>query len=192
MGGRELDSLTVWRRMTEDQFVTMDGTVEILAQLAGSPLGGRLDRYSPSIIGMSTGKSKQTRQQLTRSQQMARIGQKNTAPELRLRRALFAQGARYRLHAKLPGRPDIVFTRAKVAVFVDGCFWHGCPIHGTTPKTNTSYWGPKLEENVARDKRVCRDLESMGWLPLRLFEHEIGDPASNAASWVLERVFSRI
>lgn len=141
---------------------------------------------------MPVRKAKPKKPPLTRSEQMARIGSRNTGPELRLRRALWASGARYRLHADLPGKPDIVFMRAKVAVFVDGCFWHGCPIHGTSPKTNRAYWGPKLEENRQRDERVCRELESMGWLPLRLFNHDIGDPANEAAALVRGAVAAQL
>ncbi len=123
---------------------------------------------------------------------MARIRSHSTSPELRLRRALWSAGARYRLNSKLPGKPDLVFVRAKVAVFVDGCFWHACPIHGTIPKTNTEYWGPKLERNRRRDTQVNSQLEALGWLPLRLFDHEIGDPADDAAACVRAVIVERL
>jgi DNA mismatch endonuclease (patch repair protein) len=106
---------------------------------------------------------------------MSRIRQHGTNIELRLRRALWAAGFRYRLaHSKvLPGRPDIVFVSAKVAVFVDGCFWHGCPIHGTMPKSNADFWKDKIRQNRERDRRVDCELKDAGWLVIRLWEHEV-------------------
>ena len=98
---------------------------------------------------------------------MRRNRGRDTAPELAVRRALFAAGHRYRVHrriqlAELSVRPDIVFVRARVAVFIDGCFWHGCPAHGTQPKANAGYWGPKLERNQRRDRRNTAALISAG------------------------------
>jgi DNA mismatch endonuclease, patch repair protein len=104
---------------------------------------------------------------------MARVRSRNTTPEVALRKELWALGRRYRLHAPIPGRPDIVFARARVAVFVDGCFWHGCPEHYTAPAANAEFWRAKLERNVARDRQVDRELAGHGWLVLRLWEHEI-------------------
>jgi len=69
-------------------------------------------------------------------------------------------------------RPDIVFTRRRIAVFVDGCFWHSCPEHGSSPRVNTSYWGPKLERNAQRDVQNNQILEDKGWLVIRVWEHE--------------------
>lgn len=98
-------------------------------------------------------------------------------PEVRLRSALHALGLRFRKNhpVRLPGRvirPDVVFTRARVAVFVDGCFWHRCPSHGNSPKANTAYWGPKLDRNVERDQEVDALLVEHGWTTLRVWEHE--------------------
>lgn len=104
---------------------------------------------------------------------MARVRSRNTTPEVALRKELWALGRRYQLHAPIAGRPDIVFARARVAVFVDGCFWHGCPKHYTAPAANAEFWRAKLERNVARDRRVDRELAGHGWLVLRLWEHEI-------------------
>jgi DNA mismatch endonuclease (patch repair protein) len=112
----------------------------------------------------------------TRSFNMSRIRSRNTKPELRLRQLLWACGLRgYRLHKKLPGKPDIVYSRAKVAIFIDGCFWHGCPKcrDGRAPVTNTGYWDAKRLGNRERDKRRTRELRSMGWRVLRLWEHEV-------------------
>jgi DNA mismatch endonuclease, patch repair protein len=100
----------------------------------------------------------------------------DTKPELALRAALHALGYRYRkdFRLDLPARrvrPDIAFTRRKVAVFVDGCFWHACPDHGTSPKNNEWYWSPKLAGNVARDRAVDAALTQAGWVVVRLWEH---------------------
>jgi DNA mismatch endonuclease, patch repair protein len=101
----------------------------------------------------------------------------DTKPEIALRAALHTLGLRFRkdymVRAQDGARAkvDIVFTRARVAVFVDGCFWHGCPEHGNTPRANTHYWGPKLERNRRRDARVTAALTSNGWRVLRLWEH---------------------
>lgn len=100
---------------------------------------------------------------------MARVRQKGTAPELRLRKYLWALGLRYRLHAKdLPGTPDIVFRGARVAVFVHGCFWHAhdCEQGARKPKTNAAYWTEKLGRNVDRDRRVQAELKAVGWTPI--------------------------
>ena len=104
---------------------------------------------------------------------MSRIKGKNTKPELTLRGHLWSLGFRYRLHYKLPGKPDLVFVKARIAVFVDGCFWHCCPIHLKIPGTNTEFWSEKLNRNRSRDISVSEILESNGWNVLRIWEHEI-------------------
>nr|VFJ88185.1 MAG: T/G mismatch-specific endonuclease [Candidatus Kentron sp. H]VFJ90197.1 MAG: T/G mismatch-specific endonuclease [Candidatus Kentron sp. H]VFJ96564.1 MAG: T/G mismatch-specific endonuclease [Candidatus Kentron sp. H] len=104
---------------------------------------------------------------------MSRVRGRDTKPELLLRKALWARGARYRLHAGLPGKPDLVFPGKRLAVFVDGCFWHGCPIHGGIPATNRAFWEKKLGDNVARDRRMDAKLAEMGWRVLRIWAHEI-------------------
>jgi DNA mismatch endonuclease, patch repair protein len=102
----------------------------------------------------------------------------DTKPEIALRRALHARGYRYRkdLRVDLPGgvrvRPDIVFTARKVAVFVDGCFWHVCPQHGRQPASNEWYWTPKLRRNMERDEIADEALKAAGWKVVRLWEHE--------------------
>lgn len=101
----------------------------------------------------------------------------DTKPEVELRRALHRLGYRYRkdLRLDLGGRrvrPDIVFTARKVAVFVDGCFWHACPEHGRQPRTNEWYWAPKLRRNVERDRAADAALAAAGWRVVRLWEHE--------------------
>src|SRR5262249_30770296 len=112
-----------------------------------------------------------TRQQ--RSRCMSRIRGKDTGPELALRRALWKSGLRFRVHYALPGRPDIAFPVKKVAVFVDGCFWHGCPEHGVKPRSNVHFWADKLKKNTARDQAVAKALEKLGWKIVRFWEHEV-------------------
>jgi DNA mismatch endonuclease (patch repair protein) len=105
---------------------------------------------------------------------MSRIRGVNTKPEMLLRSALHAKGLRFRLHRReLPGSPDIVFVKARVAVFVDGCFWHGCPEHGTSPKTNRNFWSEKISGNRKRDKKASLELGTMGWKVVRIWEHDV-------------------
>ena len=113
-----------------------------------------------------------------RSANMRAIRRANTKPELALRSALHRQGYRFRkdLRLDLGGgvrvRPDIAFTARRVAVFVDGCFWHACPQHGGSPSVNQSYWGPKLRRNVERDRIADAALARAGWRVIRVWEHE--------------------
>ena len=116
-----------------------------------------------------------------RSRCMSRIRSKDTKPEIALRRKLFAKGLRFRTRLKLPGRPDIVFTRARLAIFVDGCFWHGCPQHGTIPKSNSDYWTTKIRGNQARDIEVKAALEAEGWRVIRYWDHEIRENIDRVA-----------
>lgn len=108
---------------------------------------------------------------------------RDTSTELKIRRNVHARGLRYRVDfAPVPGlrrRADIVFTRARIAVFIDGCFWHGCPIHGTSPKRNADYWVPKLAANVARDRDTDDRLVAAGWQVLRIWEHEVPEAAAS-------------
>ncbi|MBZ4408978.1 very short patch repair endonuclease [Myxococcus sp. XM-1-1-1] len=111
---------------------------------------------------------------LSRSEQMSRIRGRNTSPELLLRSALWRTGLRFRLHARTPhGRPDVVFPKARVAVFIDGCFWHGCPEHYVRPRTRDEFWSSKLRENVERDRRQTLLLEEAGWRVCRFWEHQV-------------------
>ena len=101
---------------------------------------------------------------------------KNTKPEIQLRRALWSKGIRgYRVHPKaLPGKPDLAFTTKKVAVFINGCFWHRCPIcNYQLPKTNTAFWEKKFERNVRRDQEKIKSLKTTGWKVLTIWECEI-------------------
>lgn len=127
-----------------------------------------------------------------RSVLMSRIRGKNTKPEVALRSALHRMGLRFRIHYDLPGRPDIVFVKAKVAVFVDGCFWHGCPWHGVMPKGNRQFWADKIGANKARDKRIRRRLRRQGWRVVRIWEHTLTVSPAAAADNVRQVVVAAI
>lgn len=119
-----------------------------------------------------------------RSERMSRIRSRDTVPEVRFRKALHALGMRFRLHGRLPGRPDIVMARHKAAIFVHGCFWHrhmGCKV-ATTPKSNTQFWVEKFERNVKRDEQAQADLASQGWRVFVAWECELSSDAKAAAT----------
>ncbi|MEU3721833.1 very short patch repair endonuclease [Streptomyces sp. NPDC031705] len=123
---------------------------------------------------------------------MSRQKSRDTGVEVALRKALHAEGARFRIHRKpvkgVRREADIVFGPARVAVFVDGCFWHGCPVHATWPKNNAEFWRAKIEGNRARDRDTDRRLAESGWLAVRVWEHEA---AASAASRVRAIVDAR-
>jgi len=123
---------------------------------------------------------------------MSRIRGKNTKPEMRLRRAIHAEGLRYRIHRKLPGRPDIAFGPAKLAVFVQGCWWHCCPKHFRMPKSNVSFWRAKFDRNVERDRQTATKLRRMGWGVLHIWEHEVNGNLSGAVRRVTAAVERRL
>ena len=115
-----------------------------------------------------------------RSQVMASVRGKDTGPELRVRRLLWREGYRYRLHARgLPGKPDLALAARRTAVFVHGCFWHGhdCGRGARAPKANAAYWSGKIARNRARDARTAAELETMGWTPVVVWECELRDEA---------------
>lgn len=109
---------------------------------------------------------------------MSSVRNSSTGIEITFRKALWKAGFRYRLKYGLLGKPDLVFVGRRLAVFVDGCFWHGCPEHGQIPKTNESFWREKIGKNIARDVAVSESLMAAGWQVMRFWEHEIkGDLA---------------
>lgn len=115
----------------------------------------------------------------------------DTRPEVQLRSILHRLGYRFRKHLALDlgdirVRPDIVFTTRRLAIFVDGCFWHRCPEHGSTPRSNTLYWGPKLDRNVDRDRRVDARLLNEGWTVLRIWEHDAEERSVQRVRRVLD------
>ncbi|MEU5767506.1 very short patch repair endonuclease [Streptomyces asoensis] len=123
---------------------------------------------------------------------MSRQASKDTGIELAVRRLLHANGMRYRVEYPVPGMPrrriDVAFPRAKVAVLIDGCFWHGCPLHATRPKSNAEWWRTKLDRNMARDRETTEHLIAEGWTVLRFWEHEApGEVAAGIAAAVERR-----
>lgn len=123
---------------------------------------------------------------------MQRQATRDTSPELALRRLLHARGLRYRVDAApLPGvrrRADIVFGPSRVAVFLDGCFWHGCPEHGSRPThANPDYWASKVAGNRARDRDTDEQLQAAGWLPIRIWEHEPPEEAAGRIANLVRR-----
>jgi DNA mismatch endonuclease (patch repair protein) len=129
------------------------------------------------------------------SLRLARVRQKDTDVELALRKELHAKGLRYRLHVPLLTKPrrvaDIVFSSAKVAVFVDGCFWHGCPEHASWPKSNAQFWREKIEANRARDADTDQRLQASGWQVVRVWAHESAPQAAKRIEEIVRSVRGR-
>ncbi len=119
---------------------------------------------------------------ITIKRRMQTQARRDTSIELRLRRELWSRGLRYRVDTSplpdLRRRADVLFRSAKVAVYLDGCFWHACPEHGTLPKANREWWREKLDHNVQRDRDTDARLEAAGWVVIRVWEHE--DPKAAA------------
>jgi DNA mismatch endonuclease (patch repair protein) len=116
---------------------------------------------------------------------------RDTRPELALRSELHRRGFRYRVDTRplknLRCRADIVFPRQEVAIFVDGCFWHACPEHGSSPATNATYWSAKIARNVERDRINDAELGAAGWAVIRVWEHEVVADAANRIIRALEQ-----
>lgn len=157
------------------------------------PLGVTRPRRGPSHVNLAhnvtmTGAERGS----VASARMARVRQRDTAPELALRRELHRRGRRYFVNRSPLGgrrRADIVFPSARVAIFVDGCFWHSCPLHGTYPRSNASWWRDKLAANVARDRDTDVTLTAAGWLVIRVWEHEdVADAADIVEAALAPRV----
>jgi len=122
-----------------------------------------------------------------RSFNMSQIKGKNTKPEVILRRLLYSKGIRgYRIHYKIFGKPDIVFIKKKIVIFIDGCFWHKCPVCFVKPETRMEFWMEKIEKNVERDKTVNKNLEKEGWVVLRFWEHEIDKSPDRVVSKIVQ------
>ncbi len=126
---------------------------------------------------------------LSRSEMMSRIRGRDTGPERMFARALWAAGVRYRLYGLTPvGRPDFTMASKRVAVFVDGCQWHGCPRHYVRPRSNVRFWSKKLRMNFERDLRQTQALEQGGWRVIRVWEHDIRLDANAAAAVVVAAI----
>jgi DNA mismatch endonuclease (patch repair protein) len=125
-------------------------------------------------------------------ERMARVRKTGTDIELSLRKTLFRMGLRYRVNRPVLSKPrrvaDIVFPGPKVAVFVDGCFWHGCPVHATWPKTNAEFWRGKIETNRQRDADTNSRLLDMGWTVIRIWEHEDVTKAAKRIQDIIEKL----
>jgi DNA mismatch endonuclease (patch repair protein) len=125
---------------------------------------------------------------------MQRQRRRDTKPELEVRRRLHRLGLRYRVDYQiLPTvrrRADLAFTRARVAVFVDGCFWHRCPAHGSEPRANAEFWRAKLDANQARDRGTDSELAAHGWRVIRIWEHEDPDDAAGIIATVVRQTQS--
>jgi|SRR5581483_2749107 len=169
--------------------------------LAGSVTGDSYDTSDVAVVGRSQRHQGEMNARLPAAPPastpavravMQANKKRDTKPERAVRSALHARGLRFRVNLRIgtersAPRPDIAFTRAKIAVFVDGCFWHGCPEHGLEPRTNASYWSPKLARNRERDREDDEALEHLGWTVIRVWEH--ADPeeaADEIARWVGE------
>ncbi|MFF8903447.1 very short patch repair endonuclease [Streptomyces olivaceoviridis] len=126
-----------------------------------------------------------------RRRNMQAIRSRDTKPETLIRRLVHARGLRYRVAARplpdLRRTADMVFRPAKVAVFIDGCYWHGCPEHYVPPKTNPGYWSEKVLRNVARDRDTDQRLKNAGWFVLRFWEHEPSDACADEIAAVVRR-----
>ena len=122
-----------------------------------------------------------------RSYNMSRVKCRDTKPEIKLRKELHRHGLKgYRTRSNLYGKPDIIFTKYKLAIFVDGCFWHKCPVCFKRPSTRTDFWDKKIEKNTLRDKEVNKKLASDGWKILRFWEHEINKNINNVIKKIIK------
>jgi len=126
---------------------------------------------------------------------MAKVRQKGTEAEIALRRELYWRGLRYRIDFEVLQKPrrvsDIAFPRLKIAIFVDGCFWHGCPEHASWPKQNAEFWKQKIETNRLRDADTNERLHSIGWAVLRFWEHESPIKAADTAVRLIAAIRSK-
>ncbi len=128
---------------------------------------------------------------------MRAVRRRDSGPEVALRRELHRRGLRYRVDVSLGlrglerRRVDIAFTRARVAVHVDGCFWHGCPVHGTAAKANSAFWQDKIETNRLRDQQTDAALDAAGWVAARVWEHEVRNQLREVADRIEDVVRGR-
>lgn len=124
---------------------------------------------------------------------MSKIKSKNTKPEVSIRKQLWHLGYRYRIHYPISGKskvvkPDICFPQKKIAIFIDGCFWHACPTCYKEPKSNVEFWRKKIQRNRARDLEDIENLKNLGWRVLRIWEHEIKKSSEGVINMILDEI----
>ena len=152
-----------------------------------------LSRKNSARLARTPDSFQACREKALRSANMSRIRGANTTPELLLRKALWNEGLRYRLHLRVEGsRPDLVFASRRLVVFVDGCFWHGCPQHYVRPRARSAFWADKLTVNTSRDRTQTIRLIEKRWRVLRFWEHEIECKRGLKALWQSAAEPSRI
>lgn len=126
-----------------------------------------------------------------RSEIMQAVRSRDTSLERMVRRALWRKGVRFRVNVNdLPGKPDIAIKRLKLAIFIDSCFWHGCPEHGRIPKSNVDFWKKKINKNMERDKEVADQYRKMGWRMVRIWEHDLRNRFDEAIDCLLTAIRS--
>ncbi|RMG34064.1 MAG: very short patch repair endonuclease [Methanobacteriota archaeon] len=130
-----------------------------------------------------------------RSRIMSKIRGKNTKPELQVRKLLWNSGYRYRIHYPIQGmtkviRPDIAFPNKKIAIFIDGCFWHACPKCYREPKSNVDFWKKKISRNKERDREDTENLEQLEWTIIRIWEHEIKESLDDVVMKIIRQLNS--
>lgn len=123
-----------------------------------------------------------------RTRCMSHIRARDTKPEVIVRKMLWSIGFRYRIHHGLPGKPDIVLVRYHLAIFIDGCFWHHCPLHYQAPATNAQFWEAKIVGNVRRDRKVDSILAEAGWSVFRCWEHDVKNDLGSVIHNILNSI----
>ena len=119
---------------------------------------------------------------------MSQVKSGNTKPEMAVRKLIWSKGYRYRIGHGLFGKPDMVFPSYKIAVFIDGCFWHACPKHCRMPSSNTHYWERKILGNQKRDKKINQQLKKEGWQVIRIWEHDIKKNLKKSANKIITKL----
>ena len=119
---------------------------------------------------------------------MSQIKSSGTKPEISVRNLIWREGYRYRIGHGLSGKPDMVFPSYRIAVFIDGCFWHGCPKHCRMPSSNIRYWERKISGNQKRDRRIRKQLKKEGWTVIRIWEHDIKKSPEKATDKIITKL----
>jgi DNA mismatch endonuclease (patch repair protein) len=124
-----------------------------------------------------------------RSEIMRNVRSKNTSIEMLVRRELWRRGVRFRVNVTdLPGKPDIAIKKLKVVIFIDSCFWHGCPQHGRIPKSNVDFWRNKISRNVERDRSLDHQYQAQGWYVIRVWEHDVLNDLSCTVDGIISKI----